>query len=193
MILIIDNYDSFVFNLSRYVEELGHDAMVVRNDNITISDIHALQPTHIIISPGPCGPMDAGMSIAIVQEFIGKIPILGVCLGHQVIGHVMGGHITTAKEPMHGKSCLIHHDGHGMFHGIPSPLRVGRYHSLIVLDEGLSKELTITSRSATGEIMSFSSHTLKLTGVQFHPESVLTEHGHALLDNFISGVISHGH
>lgn len=187
MILLIDNYDSFVFNLSRYVEELGHTVMVVRNDHITIADIHALHPTHIIISPGPGGPEDAGMSIAIVQEFAGKIPILGVCLGHQVIGHVFGGRIVRAKEPRHGKSSLIHHEGHGLFHGIPSPFRVARYHSLIVLDEGLSKDFTITSRSTSGEIMSFSNETLKLFGVQFHPESVLTEHGHVLLKNFISG------
>ena len=185
MILIIDNYDSFVFNLARYVEESGQIAIVVRNDKITMSDIHDLNPTHIIISPGPGGPTEAGMSIAIVREFAGKIPILGVCLGHQVIGHVFGGQITRAKEPMHGKSSLIHHEGHGLFHSIPSPFYVGRYHSLIVLDEGLSKDITVTSRSATGEIMSFFSESLKLFGVQFHPESVLTEHGYAIIHNFI--------
>lgn len=189
MILIIDNYDSFVFNLSRYVEELGQEVLVVRNNKITIQDIERLQPTHIIISPGPCGPTEAGMSIAIVQEFSGKIPILGVCLGHQVIGHVFDGRITKAKEPMHGKSCLIEHDGTGMFSGIMSPLRVGRYHSLIVSDETLSRALTITSRSAAGEVMSFSSAKLKLVGVQFHPESVLTEHGHLLISNFIHGMM----
>lgn len=185
MILIIDNRDSFVFNLARYVEELGHEPMVVRNNKITLEDIYKLQPTHIIISPGPCGPEEAGVSIDVVREFTGKIPILGVCLGHQVIGYVSGGVITRAKEPMHGKSCLIHHDGHGIFQNIPSPMRVGRYHSLIVLDDTLSLELTITSRSAAGEIMSFSNEKQKLFGVQFHPESVLTEHGHTLLLNFI--------
>ncbi len=188
MILILDNYDSFVFNLSRYVEELGHEVMVVRNNKITIQGIHALHPTHIIISPGPRGPTDAGISIALVKEFAGKIPILGVCLGHQVIGHVFNGHIARAKEPMHGKSCLIQHDGQGIFHDIPNPLRVGRYHSLIVLDEGLSKDITVTSRSAAGEIMSFSNEKLKIFGVQFHPESVLTEHGHELISNFIREV-----
>lgn len=185
MILVIDNYDSFVFNLSRYVEELGHTVMVVRNNKITIQDIHALQPTHIIISPGPGGPTDAGISIAIVKEFAGKTPILGVCLGHQVIGHVFGGNITRAKEPMHGKSCLIHHNQQGIFHDIPTPLRVGRYHSLIVLDEGLCKDIIVTSRSAADEIMSFANEKLNLFGVQFHPESVLTEHGHELISNFI--------
>lgn len=185
MILIIDNHDSFVFNLSRYVEELGHDVMVVRNDIITIQDIYTIKPTHIIISPGPGGPTDAGICIDVVKEFSGKVPILGVCLGHQVIGHVMGGSIARAKEPLHGKSSLIEHKGVDIFHGIPSPFCVGRYHSLIVLDEGLSKDLTVTSRSAAGEIMSFSNKRLKLFGVQFHPESILTEHGHALINNFI--------
>ena len=185
MILIIDNFDSFVFNLSRYVEELGFDTRVARNNILTIADIYTLQPTHIIISPGPCGPTEAGISIDVVREFSGKIPILGVCLGHQVIGHVFGGHVAKAKEPMHGKSCLIQHDGLGVFHGIPSPLRVGRYHSLIVLDEGLSSQIIVTSRTASGEIMSFFSQQLKLAGFQFHPESVLTEHGHALIRNFI--------
>lgn len=188
MILIIDNYDSFVFNLSRYVEELGWPVRVIRNNKTTIEAINTLKPTHIIISPGPGGPNDAGISMAVVKAFAGQIPILGVCLGHQVIGHVFGGEIKRAQEPMHGKSCLIEHDGHGMFHNIPSPCCVGRYHSLIVLDEQLSAELKITSRSNHGEIMSFSSAALKITGVQFHPESILTEHGHALINNFINGM-----
>ena len=185
MILIIDNYDSFVFNLSMYVEELGQTVMVVRNNKITLNAIRHMQPTHIIISPGPGHPSDAGISIDLVQTFAGKIPMLGVCLGHQVIGQVFGSRVVRAQEPMHGKSCLIEHDGQGIFYGLPNPLRVGRYHSLIVLDEGLSHELTITSRSASGEIMSFSSNSLMLAGVQFHPESVLTEHGHAMINNFI--------
>ena len=186
MILIIDNYDSFVFNLARYVEELGQTVNVVRNNQITIETILTLQPTHIILSPGPRGPTDAGISIEIVQNFAGKIPILGVCLGHQVIGHVFGGRIAKAKEPMHGKSCLIQHNGQDLFQGLPNPLRVGRYHSLIVLDEGLSKDMTITSRSASGEVMSFSNTALNLFGVQFHPESVLTEYGHELINNFLA-------
>lgn len=189
MILIIDNYDSFVFNLSRYVEELGKCVIVARNNKITIKDIYVLQPTHIIISPGPCGPEDAGVSIAIVREFSGKIPILGVCLGHQVIGHVFGGLVIKAKEPMHGKSCLIQHNGTGVFSDLPSPLRVGRYHSLIVSGKTLSKVLAVTSFSAAGEIMSFSSKKLMIVGFQFHPESVLTDHGHKLINNFINGII----
>ncbi len=189
MILIIDNYDSFVFNLSRYVEELGHEVLVVRNDQIRISKINKLKPTHIIISPGPCGPKEAGISIKVVSTFFSKIPILGVCLGHQVIGHVFGADVIKAKTPMHGKSCFIHHDGMGVFTEIPSPLKVGRYHSLIVCDKKLSKKISITSRSVDGEIMSFSSSQMKLVGFQFHPESILTEHGHALLKNFINGII----
>lgn len=189
MILIIDNYDSFVFNLSRYVEELGQDAIVVRNDKITIQDIYKLHPSHIILSPGPCGPEDAGISIDVVRTFVGKIPILGVCLGHQVIGHVFQGRVCKAKEPLHGKSCLIEHDGTGIFNEIPSPLRVGRYHSLIVSGETLYEGLIVTSVSTAGEIMSFSSKELGLVGVQFHPESILTEHGHALINNFIKGII----
>ena len=135
MILIIDNYDSFVFNLSRYVEELGREVKVVRNDQITIQDIYILNPTHIIVSPGPCSPKEAGISIDVVREFVGEIPILGVCLGHQVIGHVFGGCIIKTKEPMHGKSCLIEHNGQGVFSGIPRSFRVGRYNSLVVSDE----------------------------------------------------------
>ncbi len=187
MILIIDNYDSFVFNLSRYVEEQGQQVLVVRNDAISIHDIYQLQPTHIIISPGPGGPIDAGISIQVVREFAGKIPILGVCLGHQVIGHVFGATITRAQEPMHGKSCLIQHNGLGIFHQIPTPLRVARYHSLIVSEKGLHPDIIITSRSEKNEVMSLSSPRLKLTGVQFHPESVLTNHGHKLIKNFLYG------
>jgi para-aminobenzoate synthetase component 2 len=186
MILVIDNYDSFVFNLSRYVEELGKEALVVRNDKITIDEIYRLQPTHIIISPGPCGPEDAGISIKTVKEFYGKIPILGICLGHQVIGHVFGGQVIKAKKPMHGKSCFIHHNSTGIFNNIPSPISVGRYHSLIVSEKNLSTDINVTSRSPEGEIMSFGNNKLKIFGFQFHPESVLTEHGHLLINNFIS-------
>ncbi len=189
MILIIDNYDSFVYNLSRYVEELGKAVLVVRNNKITIEEIYKLKPSHIIISPGPCGPKDAGISLDVVTEFLSTIPILGVCLGHQVIGHVFGGDVIKAKKPMHGKSCLIEHDGKGVFSGIPSPLKVGRYHSLIVCDKKLSKEINVTSRSSEDEIMSFSSKNFKIIGLQFHPESLLTDHGHKLLENFIDGII----
>ena len=187
MILIIDNYDSFVFNLARYVTELGHAVKVVRNNMITVTAIYDLQPTHIIISPGPCGPKEAGLSIDLVNAFYGKIPILGVCLGHQVIGYVFGGKIAKAKKPIHGKASMITHNGSGIFTGILSPLKVARYHSLIVLEKNLNKELQITSRSTEGEIMSFASKKLNIVGLQFHPESVLTEHGHKLLRNFIAG------
>jgi anthranilate synthase/aminodeoxychorismate synthase-like glutamine amidotransferase len=190
MILIIDNYDSFVYNLARYIIELGYHVSVVRNDKITIKTIIASPPSHIIISPGPCGPNQAGISIAIVKHFYGKIPILGVCLGHQVIGYVFGGKVIPAKRPLHGKACAINHNQQGMFSNIPSPLIVGRYHSLIVDDLGLSDKLSITSRSSDGEIMSFSSRPLQLVGMQFHPESVLTEHGHQLLYNFLNNIIS---
>lgn len=188
MMLLIDNYDSFVFNLSRYIEELGHDVLVVRNDKLTVQDIKTLKPSHIVLSPGPCGPTEAGISIEVVRSFAGKIPILGVCLGHQVIGHVFGSNILKAKEPMHGKSCLIEHNETGIFTNIPSPLRVGRYHSLIVSGNHLSTELEITSVSQAGEIMSFSSKNLNVVGFQFHPESVLTDFGHQLIDNFIHGI-----
>lgn len=186
MILIIDNYDSFVFNLARYVEELGLEVLVARNDRITLREIYSLQPTHIIISPGPRGPEDAGISINIVKEFAGKIPILGVCLGHQVIGQVFGGGVIKAKKPMHGKSSFIHHTGSGIFRNIPSPISVGRYHSLIVTEENLNSEIKVTSRSLEGEIMSIEDPKLKIFGFQFHPESVLTEHGHLLINNFIN-------
>lgn len=189
MILIIDNYDSFVFNLSRYVEELGGDVLVKRNDKIRIKDIQKLNPSHIILSPGPCGPDEAGLSLEIVKNFAGKIPLLGVCLGHQVIGKAFGADVLKAKKPMHGKASRIFHDGKGIFSGIPTPFNAGRYHSLIVSDINLSNELEITSRSEENEIMSFASKKWKIAGVQFHPESVLTEHGHTLIHNFLLGVL----
>jgi para-aminobenzoate synthetase component 2 len=185
MILVIDNYDSFVFNLARYVEELDKKVIIFRNDKITIEEIFKINPTHIIISPGPRGPIEAGISIDVVKKFAGIIPILGVCLGHQVIGHVFGGAVIRAKKPMHGKSSIIEHDSKGIFTGVPSPLKVGRYHSLIVTDKNLSKEIEVTSRSKEGEVMSLASKKLKLVGVQFHPESVLTDYGHLLVNNFI--------
>lgn len=186
MVLIIDNYDSFVFNLARYIEELGYATNVVRNDKISIAEIEHLKPSHIIISPGPCGPDEAGLSIDIVRQFAGKIPILGICLGHQVIGHVFGGKVIHAQKPLHGQSSMIHHNGEGVFSGLPNPLKVGRYHSLIVDDQNLDPSITITSRSSEGEVMSLANHQWRLIGLQFHPESILTEHGHALINNFLS-------
>lgn len=188
MILMIDNYDSFVFNLSRYVEELGGEVLVRRNDKITIDEINRLQPRHIILSPGPCSPDEAGICLELVRRFCGKIPILGICLGHQVLGQVFGGGVIKAKKPMHGKSSLIFHQGKGIFKGIPSPFRAGRYHSLIVSEQNLSDELEITSRSEENEIMSLASEKWKIAGLQFHPESILTEYGHDLIDNFLNSV-----
>ena len=185
MILLIDNYDSFVWNLARYVSELGHTRIVVRNDATSLDEIAALAPSHIIVSPGPCSPAEAGISNAVIAAFGASIPILGVCLGHQCIGAALGGRVERARRPMHGKTSLIRHDGRGVFVGLPDPLRVTRYHSLIVEDEGLPDCLEVTARSEEGEIMALAHAQWPLVGVQFHPEAVLTEHGHDLLRNFL--------
>lgn len=185
MILLIDNYDSFVYNLARYVGELGFARCVKRNDEITIAEIQALQPTHIIISPGPCAPEQAGISLRVIQELGATVPILGVCLGHQAIGQAYGGVVMRAKKPLHGKASVIKHDGEGLFHDLPNPLKVGRYHSLIVSDEDLPAKLKVTARSDEGEIMGLAHRLHPVFGVQFHPESVLTEAGYALLKNFL--------
>ena len=186
MILLIDNYDSFVWNLARYVSELGHTRLVVRNDSIGLADIAALAPSHIIVSPGPCTPAEAGISNAVVAAFAPTVPILGVCLGHQCIGAALGGRVERARRPMHGKTSPVRHDGTGLFRGLPDPLRVMRYHSLIVQDRGLPDALRVTARSEEGEIMALSHRDHPLHGVQFHPEAVLTEHGHDLLRNFLA-------
>jgi para-aminobenzoate synthetase component 2 len=185
MILLIDNYDSFVYNLARYVGELGAERLVKRNDAITLAEITSLQPSHIIISPGPCAPLQAGISMAVIRQFGAYIPILGVCLGHQAIGQVFGGTITRAKKPMHGKASSITHNQHAIFSGVNNPLQVGRYHSLIVSEKNFPPELEITARSAENEIMGLRHREYPIFGVQFHPESVLTEQGHQLLENFI--------
>jgi anthranilate synthase/aminodeoxychorismate synthase-like glutamine amidotransferase len=186
MILLIDNYDSFVFNLARYVAELGHSRLVVRNDKITLDEIATLAPSHIILSPGPCGPAEAGISLEVIARFGPRVPILGVCLGHQCIGAAYGGIVDRARRPMHGKTSPVSHDGTGVFRGLPSPLTVTRYHSLIVRDEDLPAELVVTARSHDGEIMGVAHRILPVHGVQFHPEAVLTEHGHDLLRNFLA-------
>ncbi|MFZ1427678.1 MAG: aminodeoxychorismate/anthranilate synthase component II [Geminicoccaceae bacterium] len=186
MILLIDNYDSFVWNLARYVSELGHTRIVVRNDATSLEDIAALAPSHIIVSPGPCTPTEAGISNAVITGFGPLVPILGVCLGHQCIGHALGGKVDRARRPMHGKTSRIRHDGSGVFKGLPDPLQVTRYHSLIVEDEGLPAALRVTARSEDGEIMALAHREWPLVGVQFHPEAVLTEHGHQLLRNFLA-------
>ena len=185
MILLIDNYDSFVYNLARYVSELGWPRQVVRNDAISLDDIESLKPSHIIISPGPCTPNEAGISNAAIERFGATIPILGVCLGHQCIGQVYGGRVGRALRPMHGKTTPIEHNGQGVFTGLDSPLTVTRYHSLIVERAGFPDQLAITASSPDGEIMALRHRQHPVVGVQFHPEAVLTEGGYQLLRNFL--------
>jgi anthranilate synthase/aminodeoxychorismate synthase-like glutamine amidotransferase len=184
MILIIDNYDSFVYNLAQYLGELGRQPVVYRNDQITLAQIEELAPTHIVISPGPCTPLEAGISNEVVQHFGGKIPILGVCLGHQCIGHVYGGRIGRAS-PVHGKTSLIHHDGKTIYQGLDNPFPATRYHSLIVEPEGLPSCLKVTSKTPEDIIMGVRHQDYVVEGVQFHPESILTEQGHDILTNFL--------
>lgn len=186
MVLIIDNYDSFVYNLAQYVGELGQEFQVFRNDAITVEQIEALTPSHIIISPGPCTPKEAGVSNDVIRALAGRTPILGVCLGHQCLGYVYGAVVDRAKEPVHGKSSLIYHDGQTIYRGIPNPLEGGRYHSLVVYPETLPPELIITARTQEGEVMGLRHRELVVVGVQFHPESVLTPAGHDLLRNFLA-------
>ncbi len=187
MLLMIDNYDSFTYNLVQYFGELGEDVRTFRNDEITLQEIGALNPDRICISPGPCTPHEAGVSVPILQEFGGKIPILGVCLGHQSIGAAYGGKVIRARQVMHGKTSPIQHTGAGVFNGLPSPYTVIRYHSLAIERETLPACLEITAWTEDGEIMGVRHREFNVQGVQFHPESILTEHGHALLDNFIKG------
>lgn len=184
-LLMIDNYDSFTYNLVQYLGELGADVQVVRNDAIDIDGIRALNPDKICLSPGPCTPNEAGVSVATILEFAGKKPILGVCLGHQAIGAAYGGKIVRAQQIMHGKVSAINHDGTDVFQGLPSPFNVTRYHSLAIERASLPDCLTITATTEDGEIMGVAHKTLPVYGVQFHPESVLSEHGHALLKNFL--------
>lgn len=186
MILLIDNYDSFVYNLARYVGELGFSRLVYRNDGINIEAITRLNPSHIIVSPGPCMPDQAGISLEVIQQFSGVIPILGVCLGHQAIGQVYGGHVTQAKRPMHGKSALIKCKPHALFRGVPESFKVGRYHSLIVDERGLAPEIDIIARCEEGEVMALAHKNHSVFGVQFHPESVMTEYGYEILKNFLT-------
>ncbi|MEK1888046.1 MAG: aminodeoxychorismate/anthranilate synthase component II [Phyllobacterium sp.] len=185
MILIIDNYDSFVFTVARYFTELGVETRVVRNDAISVSDVQRLDPAAIVMSPGPCGPREAGESMPIIEALSGTIPMLGICLGHQCMGEVFGGSVVRAREPMHGRASAINHDGQGIFKGLPSPFRAGRYHSLIVQDIREDSDLRVTARSDIGEVMGLAHVHHPTFGVQFHPESVLTEYGHAMLGNFL--------
>jgi len=185
MILVIDNYDSFTYNIVQYLGELGAKIDVVRNDEITVEQIVEKNPTHILISPGPCSPKEAGISVDVIQQLAGKIPILGVCLGHQSIGYAFGGEVVRAKNLMHGKTSMISHDGLGVLKGLPNPFKATRYHSLVVKKETLPLELIITAESEDGEIMGLRHQSLAVEGVQFHPESILTESGKQLLLNFI--------
>lgn len=187
MLLMIDNYDSFTYNLVQYFGELGQDVHVHRNDEITLDQIRAMQPEKIVISPGPCTPKEAGISVPLIHEFAGKIPLLGVCLGHQSIGQAFGGNIIKAKTLMHGKTSLIHHHNLGVFRNLPNPYTATRYHSLVIERATLPDCLEITAWTEDGEIMGVRHKTLAVEGVQFHPESILTEHGHALLNNFLTG------
>ena len=185
MLLMIDNYDSFTYNLVQYFGELGEDVRTLRNDEVTLDEIAALAPDRICISPGPCTPHEAGISVPVLQRFSAEIPILGVCLGHQSIGAAFGGKVVRAKEVMHGKTSLIHHTGAGVFRDLPADFTVTRYHSLAIERASLPDCLEVTAWTDDGEIMAVRHKTLPVEGVQFHPESILSEHGHALLKNFL--------
>jgi anthranilate synthase component 2 len=185
MLLMIDNYDSFTFNLVQYFGELGEDVRTLRNDQIDIAGIEALGAARIVLSPGPCTPAEAGVCVDAVRHFAGRLPMLGVCLGHQSIGAALGGRIVRAQRPMHGKTSTIEHDGGGVFAGLPQHFTVVRYHSLVIERASLPPELVVTATSEDGEIMGVRHRALPIEGVQFHPESILSEHGHAMLSNFL--------
>ncbi len=192
MILMIDNYDSFTYNLVQYLGELGAEVRVFRNDQISVDEVAALRPERIVLSPGPCTPNEAGICLELIERLQGRFPMLGVCLGHQAMGQVFGGKVVRARQVMHGKTSLIHHESKGVFSGLPSPFTATRYHSLIVERAGLPAEFEITAWTqhedgSMDEIMGLRHRSLAVEGVQFHPESILTEHGHALLKNFLEG------
>jgi anthranilate synthase component 2 len=184
-LLMIDNYDSFTYNLVQYFGELGAEVLVHRNDEIGLADIEAFKPSHLVVSPGPCSPAEAGISVAAIQYFAGKLPILGVCLGHQSIGAAFGGRIIRAQQLMHGKTSVIHTSQQGVFADLPKDFIVNRYHSLAIERSSCPAELEVTAWTDDGEIMGVRHRSLPIEGVQFHPESILTEHGHALLNNFL--------
>lgn len=191
MLLMIDNYDSFTYNIVQYFAELGEEVKVFRNDEISLAEISALNPDYLVISPGPCTPNEAGVSIAAIQHFAGKIPILGICLGHQSIGQAFGGRVVRAERIMHGKTSAIHHANSGVFKGLTNPYQATRYHSLVVAQDGLPDCLEVTAWTENQDgsmeaIMGMRHKTLAIEGVQFHPESILTEHGHDLLKNFLT-------
>jgi anthranilate synthase/aminodeoxychorismate synthase-like glutamine amidotransferase len=185
MVFVLDNYDSFTYNLVQYVGECGHECVVRRNDQTTTDEIAALRPSHVLVSPGPCTPREAGISIDVIKHFAGKVPVLGVCLGHQALGEAFGGKIVRAAKLMHGKTSAIQHDGKTIFRAVPSPMTATRYHSLIVEEKSLPKELEVSARSEDGTIMGLRHTSVPVEGVQFHPESILTEHGRTLIANFL--------
>jgi anthranilate synthase/aminodeoxychorismate synthase-like glutamine amidotransferase len=189
MVFVLDNYDSFTYNLVQYLGEMGEEVLVKRNDQVTIEQIAALKPSHIVVSPGPCTPQEAGISIELIRHFAGKVPVLGVCLGHQAIGAAFGGKVVRAAHLMHGKTSQVEHDGRTLFRGVPSPMQATRYHSLIVSEDGLPGELEISAHTVdqdgTRVIMGLRHKHCPVEGVQFHPESVLTQNGRDLLRNFL--------
>jgi anthranilate synthase/aminodeoxychorismate synthase-like glutamine amidotransferase len=189
MVLLVDNYDSFVHNLARYVRELSFDALVARNDALTLSDVESLTPSHIIISPGPCSPAESGISTDLVRRFAPAIPILGVCLGHQCIGAAYGAPIVRARRPMHGKTSPILHDGSSIFTGLPSPFTAARYHSLAIAGSSIPDELRVLASTEDGEVMAVEHRRYPVIGLQFHPESAATEFGYLLLGRFLTGHI----
>lgn len=185
MILMIDNYDSFTYNLVQFLGEMGQELQVFRNDKITLEQIETMKPDHIVISPGPCSPNEAGISLQVIEHFAGKIPLLGVCLGHQSIAQAFGGKVIRSERLMHGKTSPVYHDERTIFSGIPSPFTATRYHSLIVEKESLPDCLEVSAWTEEGEIMGLRHKTLRIEGVQFHPESIITDYGKELLRNFI--------
>ncbi len=188
MILLIDNYDSFTYNLYQYLCELGADVVVARNDKISLEEIEAMAPQGIVVSPGPCTPKEAGISGEVVARFGEKLPVLGVCLGHQTIGYTYGGTVEQAPEIMHGKTSMVYHEGKGLYEGLPNPFEAIRYHSLIVNPESLPESLEVTSRTEDGIVMGLRHKSLPVEGVQFHPESIMTRVGHDLLRNYLNRV-----
>jgi len=185
MLIMIDNYDSFTYNLVQYLGELGADVRVYRNDEIDVDSVAAMNPAHVVLSPGPCTPNEAGITLPLIERLAGKVPLLGVCLGHQAIGQAFGGKVVRAKKVMHGKVSNVRHDSRGVFAGIPNDFIATRYHSLVIERESLPADLEITAESEDGEIMGVRHRRYAVEGVQFHPEALLTEHGHKLLENFL--------
>ena len=185
MVFVLDNYDSFTYNLVQYIGECGHECVVKRNDQTTTDEIAALRPSHVLVSPGPCTPREAGISIDVIKRFAGKVPVLGVCLGHQALGEAFGGKVVRATKLMHGKTSVIEHDGKTIFRDVPSPMTATRYHSLIVEEQSLPKELEVSARSEDRTIMGLRHKSIPVEGVQFHPEGILTDHGKRLIANFL--------